>query len=88
MGRRCTPARDPRLHLPHRLPPAELAVLVVRHHQQNVRAVRADRPVLWLEPWGLAVGETVILLHPRLFLVGVSIAMEREPQQSDSLANG
>ena len=36
----------------------------------------------------LAVGETVILLHPPLPLVGVSIAMERERQQNDSLANG
>ena len=38
---------------------------------------------------GLAVGgETVILLHPALHLVGVSIVMERERQQNDSLANG
>ena len=37
---------------------------------------------------GLAVGETGILLHPPLHLVGVSIAMERERQQHDSLANG
>ena len=36
----------------------------------------------------LAVGETVILLHPPLPLVGVSIAMERDRQQNDSLANG
>ena len=36
----------------------------------------------------LAVGETVILLHPPLPLVGVSIVMERERQQNDSLANG
>jgi hypothetical protein len=34
-----------------------------------------------------AVGETIILLHS-LPLVGVSIAMERERQQNDSLANG
>ena len=46
-------------------------------------------------PWGrrpgpsrLAVDETVILLHPPLPLVGVSIAMEREHQQNDSLVNG
>ena len=37
---------------------------------------------------GLAIGETVILLHPPLPLVGVSIAMERERQQNDSLADG
>ena len=38
----------------------------------------------------LAVGETVILLHPPLPLhvVGVSIAMEKERQQNDSLADG
>ena len=35
-----------------------------------------------------AVGETAMLLHPPLPLVGVSIAMERERQQNDSLANG
>ena len=33
-------------------------------------------------------GETVILLHPPPPSVGVSIAMERERQQSDRLANG
>ena len=36
----------------------------------------------------LAVDGTVILLHPPLPLVGVSIVMEREHQQNDSLANG
>ena len=36
----------------------------------------------------VAVGETVILLHPLLPLVGVSIWMERGCQQTDSLANG
>ena len=36
----------------------------------------------------LAIGETVILLHPPLPLVGVSIVMERERQQNDSLADG
>ena len=35
-----------------------------------------------------AVGETVILLHPPLPLVGASMAMERERQQKDSLADG
>ena len=35
-----------------------------------------------------AVDETVILLHPPLPLVGVSIVMERERQQNDSLVNG
>ena len=36
----------------------------------------------------LAVGETVILLHPPLVVVGVSIGMEREHQQNDSLTDG
>ena len=36
----------------------------------------------------LAPDETVILLHPPLPLVGVSIVMEREGQQIDSLVNG
>ena len=36
----------------------------------------------------LAIGETVILLHPPLPLVGVSIGMESERHQNDSLANG
>ena len=36
----------------------------------------------------LAVGETVILPHPPRPLVGVSIGMERECQQNDSLADG
>ena len=36
----------------------------------------------------LAVGEAIILLHPPLLLVGASIAMERERQQNDSLADG
>ena len=36
----------------------------------------------------IAVGETVILLHPPLPLVGVSIVVERGCQQNDSLADG
>ena len=37
----------------------------------------------------VAVGESsVILLHPPLPLVGVSIEMERGCQQNDSLVNG
>ena len=36
----------------------------------------------------LAGGETVILLHPPLPLVGVSIETMRECQQSDSLVDG
>ena len=37
---------------------------------------------------GLAVGETVILLHPPLPLVGVSIGMKMGCRQDDSLADG
>ena len=36
----------------------------------------------------LAIGETVILLHPPLPLLGVSTVMERGCQQKDSLVNG
>ena len=45
---------------------------------------RQDRPVLFQ----VAVGETVILLQPPLPLAGVSIAMRRERQQNESLADG
>ena len=52
-------------------------------------------PALWELQLGgsgaaaaLAVGETAILLHPPLPLVGVSIVMERASQQNDGLANG
>ena len=37
---------------------------------------------------GVAVGETVNLLHPPLHLVGVSLMMRRGCQQNDSLADG
>ena len=36
----------------------------------------------------LAVGETVIRLHPPAPLVGVSVVMERGRQQNDSLVRG
>ena len=36
----------------------------------------------------LAVGETDILLHLPLPVVGVSIVMEKGSQQNDSLADG
>ena len=36
----------------------------------------------------LAVGETVILLHPPLYLVGVSTETTRKCQHNDSLADG
>ena len=35
-----------------------------------------------------AVGETVILLHPPLPLVGISTGINRGCQQNDSLADG
>ena len=47
------------------------------------------RPCLSRRGRLLAVGETVILLHPPLPLVGVSIGMERGRQQNDrTLADG
>ena len=36
----------------------------------------------------VAIGETVVLLTLSLALVAVSIVMERERQQNDSLVNG
>ena len=50
----------------------------------SLRRLLAEQEVLAR----LAVGETVVLLHPPLPLVGVSMAMERERQQNDSLVNG
>ena len=41
-----------------------------------------------LSAFELADDETVILLHASLPLAGVSIVMERERQQNDSLVNG
>ena len=42
----------------------------------------------WWVAVSVAVGETVILLHPPLPFAVFSIAMERERQQNDSLADG
>ena len=36
----------------------------------------------------IALGETVILLHPPLPLAGFSIGMQKGRQQNDSLADG
>ena len=38
--------------------------------------------------WQVAVGETVILMHPTLPSVGVSIGVKRGFLQNDSLADG
>ena len=49
------------------------------------RDPECPQPVLLIRKRGrLAVDETVILLHPPLPLVGVSIVMERERQPNDS----
>ena len=54
---------------------------------QMTAAVRVDSTGRsWLGPPSNAC-ETVILLHPPLPLAGVSIVMERERQQNDSLVN-
>ena len=47
-----------------------------------------DRRRIRPEAVAAAVDETVILLQPPLPLLGVSIVMERERQQNDSLADG
>ena len=54
--------------------------LVIGHHMS-----RRDCDIA---AGGLAVDETVSLLPTPLPLVGVSIVMERERQQNDSLVNG
>ena len=56
---------------------------VTAGHRARVAGGAAEHVALWI-----AVGETVILLHPPLPSAGVSIAMERERQHNDSLANG
>ena len=47
-----------------------------------------DVPVAEQPRRDLVVGETVILLHPPVPLIGVSIRMERGCQQENSLADG
>ena len=61
-------------------PPHTIENLQSRQNSKDV--CRKGNPVL------LAVGETVILLRPLLLSVAVSIGMERECQQNDSLADG
>ena len=58
------------------------------HLEVNRDLRPADEPPGHGRP-DLAVGETsVILLHPPLPLVGISIGMEREHRQNDGLADG
>ena len=57
-------------------------------HREAATALATGLAEEVVDAVGIAVGETVILLHPTLPLAGVSIAMERERQQNDSLANG
>ena len=63
-------------------------VLLVRRVLFGMFSLHFGRSAPRHRPCGVAVGETVILLQPPLPLVGVSMAMERERQQNDSLANG
>ena len=51
-------------------------------------ALAAQSAELGLPLVGVAVDETVILLHPPLHLLGASIVMERERQQKHSLVHG
>ena len=46
------------------------------------------RRLTYAEAAAVAVGETVILLHPPLPLVGISIETRMERQQNDCLADG
>ena len=53
------------------------------------RTANRGSSVEFCGPTNIAVGETVILLHPSLPLAGVPIAMERVRQQNDrTLADG
>ena len=52
------------------------------------KALLRAEAVAGLRARHLAVGETVILLHPPLPGVGISIGMEGGCQQNDSLADG
>ena len=70
-------------------------IIYTRHHTQGTKTCRGalGRGLSRLvgrsgDAAGLAVDETVIVLHPPLPLVGKSIVMERERQQNDSLADG
>ena len=53
-----------------------------------LRCHRDFNPALLPPSPQLAVGETVILLHPPLTSVAISMAIERGCQQNDSLADG
>ena len=74
------------------LPPFPLStgrLLSPPSKQQSPTGSRSGRCRPSRGPWHLAIGETVILLHPPLPLVGVSIATMRECQQNDrTLADG
>ena len=59
-----------------------------RHLQHVKRYVTAGPRIVRARLANLDVGETAILLHPPLHLVGVSIAMERGCQQNGGLADG
>ena len=66
-------------------PSPERATAPGRSRRQN----RRSRSTAWrASPDRLAVGETVVVLHPPLPLVGVSIMMKRRCQQNDNLADG
>ena len=74
--------------LPYTLPSLPAGVLGVSEGANRPReqpASSMSTSICGVQP---AVGETVILLHPPLPLVGASMAMERERQQKDSLADG
>ena len=88
-----TELRLPLPPLPHgaRVAVAGLGTGTYLAHQP--RRLRPARHSVALDGLGgrpvpVTVDETVILLHPPLPLAGVSIVMERERQQTDSLVNG
>ena len=85
-------------HCNCKLTPATTAARIVLSQRQRRRCVRGRAATdngLALHPAApaagrarIAVGETVVLPHPPLPLVDVSVVMERGCQQIDSLADG
>ena len=65
-----------------------LQLQAMAHHEHGRASEREQSDRNSSVAQGLAVDETVILLHPPLPVAGVSIVMERERQQNDSLVDG
>ena len=86
MRSRYKPARACESGVPRR--PAHRRVQAGGNGRVHGWSELGEQPEGELQGLRLAVGETVIVLNPLLPLAGVSIVMERERQQNDSLVNG